>query len=131
MSEDGSLSFKELSLVTAIAQGKTIIDAARDCHISERTAHRWLKIPHVKAALELARQEAFNESLQVLRLGIKKAMNTLLAHMNAQVEPTAATQLAAAKTWIEQAFAVHRAQELETRLAELETILKAQGRMPA
>lgn len=120
MAELGKLSGKQIKLVGALAQGMSVKDAAQECQLSYRTAYRWFALPEVKQALKAARDELFNEQLQILRLGVRKAMATLTKHMSADVEPTSASQLQAARFWLENAIAVHKMVDLEARLAAME-----------
>ena len=124
MADTGKLSAKQLELVTALAAGATVAEAIKRCHIAERTAYRWVKLPEVQAALEEAKQKAFNEALSLLRSGTKAAIATLAASMKADSE---GVRLRAAAIWLTQAIEVYKMSEIQASFDELERLLKANG----
>jgi phage terminase small subunit len=119
MNDPESLTAKQLQFVTALAQGRTTVDAAKDTQISEATAWRWLKQPAIQFALQQARNEMLDEAFHILRLGVKKSISALAKHITADVEPTASSQIAAAHLWLKFALEIHKASELEMQNKEL------------
>jgi phage terminase small subunit len=121
--EEKQLSAKQEKLILELVAGKTIKDAAISACVNEKTAHIWLKQPAFKSALQAAKQELFDERLDMLKNGISIALKTLAKHMTDEDTP-ANVQVRAAQIWLEQALEVHKAAELVQRTVELERLLK-------
>jgi len=115
------LTPKQEQVIALLLAGLTITAAAAQTGIGEKTAHRWIKLPHFQAAYRDAQKEMFDEALARLRELVPDALATLRRHINAEVEPTAATQLRAALGSIAQSVQLHKVADLEARIVELET----------
>ncbi len=126
MAENDSpeLTPKERTFIDCLISGHTIATASKAARIGERTAYRWLKLPHIKAAYRDAQRQAFDESLDELRMGVKEALAALQRHIKAETVPTPATQISAAKQWIDTALEINKMSEIEQRMAELEERMK-------
>ena|SRR5256885_5854962 len=122
--EENELTPKQEQLIASLVAGNIIAVAAKAVGIGERTAYRWLKLPHFQVAYRDAKQVAFNEKLDKLRDGVSIALKTLLKHMTNEETP-ANVQVRCAQIWLEQSIEIHKMSELEARLQELEGALKA------
>lgn len=119
----GSLSAKQQTFVLAMLTSPSIVAAAKETGVAEKTAHQWLKLPHVKEALDDARREVFESSLAELKLAVRLAVKTLTKHLKDDDTPAAA-QIRAAQIVIEQAVELYKIGELERKVAELEQLVK-------
>src|SRR5947209_3657073 len=93
------LTPKQQKLITALLTPHSMGVAAAAAGVTPATAYRWLKLPHVQTALKAAQQEMFEAALDELKAGMSEAIAGLRKHIGADVEVTAATQIAAIKTW--------------------------------
>lgn len=105
----GELTIKQQSLLTQLLTGKSIEQAAKEVHVSERTAYRWAAEPAFKDALAKAQQALFLEHLSVLRAGIKAAIATLARNMSPNIPPN--VQVTAARAWLDNAVALYKVDE--------------------
>jgi phage terminase small subunit len=120
--EESELSIKQEQFIAALIAGNPIVVSAKAVGINERTAHRWFKQPHFRAAYQEAKQAVFDEALEGLRDGTKEAIDTLKSNLKA-LEPS--VQVRAAHIILTQSIQVHKIEVLEQRIAELEEALKA------
>ncbi len=121
------LTSKQATFVEAMLAGANLTVAATTAGINRSTAARWQKLDVVSDALRRGQEALFEAALDELRRLVPKALETLTKHMEADVEPTAATQLSAAKSLIEQAINVHKLSEIEAHLAEIDEALARGG----
>lgn len=94
MSEETDRS-TEVALVTALAAGSTVRDAAAAAGISERTAHRRLTEAGVRREVSMLRSAALEEAACALATASRKAAQTvidLLDHPEPKVRLQAARQ---------------------------------------
>ncbi len=126
--QEQELTPKQDKLILCLLAGLTIEASAQQIGIGDKTARRWLKLPHVKQALHQAKQELFSDALDELRSGVADAIKTLKSVMTSE-ETTAASRVRAAQIWIEQAVELHKVAELEQKFSLLEEYLKASGMM--
>ncbi len=117
------LTPKQDSLITLLLAGIDIKAAARNIGIGEKTAHRWLKLPHFLTAYKSAQQSLFDDNLSELRSGVSTAISTLKRNMTGEEVPPS-TQVRAAQIWLDSAIELHKMSELEARLMEIEERLK-------
>lgn len=125
--QEKPLSSKQEALITALLATSNITVAARTAGVPDKTARRWVKLPAFQEAYRAAQRELFNDALQGLRAHVDTAIQTLVRHMSAEETPPGA-QIRAAQIYLEQAIQVHKMSELEEKYAELEQLVKAQGR---
>jgi hypothetical protein len=118
------LTPKQDQLIELLLAGVNVSAAARQLKIGDKTARRWLKLPHFQAAYKTAQRALFDQALTGLMNKVDKAIGTLDRNMDADINTPASTQVRAAQIVLEQAINVHKVSELETRLAELEERLK-------
>lgn len=119
------LSPKQDSLISLLLAGVSIVTAARQVGIAEKTAHKWLKLAHFQEAYKAAQRSLFDQALTGLMLRVDKAISTLDRNMDGEETP-ASTQVRAAQIVLEQAIAIHKMSELEQKIAELEQYIKQQ-----
>lgn len=117
------LSARQEAFIAALLKPMTVDAAAKVAGVSDRTAHRWLRLPHVQLALETARHEAFDSALEELRAGVAVAITTLLKVMTSD-DSRAYVRVQAAAIWLQTALQVHKMSDLEAKVSELETLLK-------
>ena len=124
MTDVGRLSGKKLAFLEALLVSTSVRDAAKQAGVAERTATRWLADPLFSATLVAAKQEAFNEALDLLRVGAKAAITTLAASMRSD---NPHVRLRAASLWLTAAVELFKMSQIEERFTELERLLKASG----
>jgi phage terminase small subunit len=122
------LTSKQATFVEALLAGANLTVAATTAGINRSTAARWQKLDIVSDALKSGQQALFEAALDELLRYVPRALETLRKHMEAEVEPTAATQLHAARALLEQAITIHKMGELAEQLAELKAQVEQMGR---
>ncbi len=113
------VSSKQAKFVDALLVGSTVLVAGKTAGISPRTAARWKKDRVLQAALAERRRAQFNETLDAFRAGLPAAMALVLDTIKDKETPRS-IRLRAAQIWIEHALQLHKVEELEDRLSELE-----------
>src|SRR5947209_8587978 len=104
--EDEHLSPKQEQLITLLVSGVAIVTAAKNTGVAEKTAHRWLKLPHFQEAYKAAQKQLFDQALTTLMLEVDKAIDALKRNMDGELVPPA-VQVRAAQIWLEQAVNMH------------------------
>ncbi len=131
ITENSELTPKQDTLITALLTPLSIVASAKAAGVSEKTARRWLKLPHFQQAYKAAQGVMFNQALQGLMLKVDKAITTLDRNMSAtdsDIPVPASVQVRAAQIVLEQAMTIYKTNELEQKVAELEQLLKTPGR---
>jgi len=98
--------------------------AAKAVGIAERTAYRWFQLPHFQEVYKGAKQIAYDHALEGLRDNVTQAIDTLKRNMTAD-EP--AVQIRAAHLYLAHSLKVHKYDENEARMQEIEAALKRAG----
>ena len=111
-------------LVTALAAGKSIAEAAADAGISERTARRWLDESELRQRVEDARRELTSQALAQLSGAAADAVTTLKDLLTSESDNT---KLGAARAILANLISLKDHHELEERIAKLETQLSQKG----
>lgn len=122
-SASNELSSKQSKFVDALLVGAQVKMAAKTAGISERTAARWRKDPVLLAELQARRKQQFNEVLDAFRAGLPAAIALVLETIRDKEIPRS-IRLRAAQIWIENALSIHKTEELEERIAELEEMVR-------
>jgi hypothetical protein len=126
MAEDGGspeLTVKQEALIAALLAGHSLQLSAKVASVSERTAQRWLTLPHFKAAYKAAHCRVFDLALQKLMLVAEKAVDALTRNLDGEgVQPS--TQIRVAQVILDVGLRSAKVQELEKLLADLETRLQ-------
>jgi hypothetical protein len=121
MAENGKEERADARLLTALAAGATVRDAARRAGVSERTAHRRLADPAFRQRVTEARAEMVERALGQLADGASEAVGTLRKLLKAKADPV---KLSAARTILEVGNKLRESVELQQRIAALEQRLK-------
>ena len=110
---------RKTAALAALIAGRSIIDAAAQSGVSERSLRRWLKDPAFRLQLERAQAEVVAQTCSRLATIALAATGVL---MKAMADPTASAsaRVQAARTALEMALSYREAVELETRLAAIE-----------
>jgi hypothetical protein len=104
-------------LIIALAEGRTVRDAAAAAGVSEKTAHRRLIDAAFRARVAQARGELFGQALGRLADSATEAVGTLRGLLTAAA-PT--VQLGAARAILEHAAKFREHVELESRMRAIE-----------
>jgi hypothetical protein len=105
------------ALLTALASGQTVRDAARSAGIGERTAFRRVADPDFRRRVAELRAEMIGRALGQLADGMTEAAGTLRKLLAADGE---SVRLGAARSILELGNKLREAVELERRMADLE-----------
>jgi len=108
----------EDALLTVLACGATVANAARQCGVSERTVYRRLADPEFKRRLQDARADIMRRTLDLLSAGALESAKTLLTLQKDLV--AAPVRLGAARTVLELGLKFREQADLEQRLQALE-----------
>lgn len=124
MTQKIGLTRKQEIFLSSLLGGETIVDSAKTCGVTERTAHNWLDEPLFSQAYEKARKQLLEQSLANLHSKFGKAVETLERHLKADTGTIPRDQIEASKTVISQtiqtAQLVERIRDLEAQLATRE-----------
>jgi hypothetical protein len=112
------LTHKKDQAIAALLHHPTVVAAAKETKLSEKTLRRWLKDPDFTEAYEAAKHECLSHATGRLQEATSKAITTLTNVMSNSELPGA--QVSAARTVLEFAFRAVEQHELERRLAALE-----------
>jgi hypothetical protein len=112
-------------LLSALAAGSSVEDAARTAGVSIRTAYRRLRDPRFAARLAQARDELISAALGELVECASEAVATLRALLSARDERV---RLGAAKSTLEQLLRLRETLTLSQRLAALERAMQQRHR---
>jgi hypothetical protein len=106
------------ALLTALACGATVDNAARSAGVSVRTAHRRLAEPGFQERLEVVRGEHRQRTTDMLSAASLESIRTLLALQQPSMPPS--VRLGAARTVVDLSLKVWEQNELSKRIAALE-----------
>ena len=108
------------ALVTALAAGKSIPEAAAQVGISERTAYRRLAEPSVQQQILQLRTAAFDRAVGQLAHAGAAAVETLVRNLQA---PSASVQVRAAAAILALTAKLRATEELRQRLEQAEAAI--------
>jgi hypothetical protein len=117
---------EEQALVTALAFGATVENAARKAGIGERTAYRRLADPAFRARVDQARREAVLRTAGMLTGAALGSVKTLV-DLQQDVSVPASVRRGAARDVLDLAVKYRETAETEQRLAALEARLAGVG----
>ena len=109
-------------LVASLAAGQTVLDAAREAGLSEKTAHRRLAEPEFRRRVAAARDQMLARAVGQLTDAATEAVATLRELLAADA---LAVRLGAARSILDLGRRLREALELDARLTELEGRLSA------
>ena len=112
------------ALLTALACGATVENAARAAGVSPRTAHRRLADGAFRRRLQAARADMVQRTAGVLTAAALEAVKTLVEMMKPPVP--CAVRLGAARATLEVGIKLREVADFEQRLAALEEQVRAQ-----
>lgn len=119
------LTPKQEAVAMALASGRSIREAAKSCHVGERTIKRWLaECTGFNRHIGRQRADMMNRALGRLADGMSEAANTLRALLTAEGE---SIRLAASRSMLELGAKLRESVELEERLQALEQQLTKRG----
>jgi hypothetical protein len=121
MADNGKEARGDAALLTALAAGATVRDAARRARLSERTAHRRLADPAFRQRVTAARAGMVERALGQLAEGSTEAVGTLRKLLKAKADTV---KLGAARTILEVGNKLRESVELQQRIAALEQRLE-------
>jgi len=75
--QNGELSSRQLAMITLLISCSSIEEACRKGKISRPTVYSWLKNDAFKSELQRQRQEIYQEALEQLKAGVKRAVSKL------------------------------------------------------
>jgi hypothetical protein len=107
----------DAALLTALAAGESVTDAAKRAGISERTAHRRLTEPDFRGRVTEARAAMVARALGKLADASCEAVDTLRGLLHAEAE---SVKLGASRAILELGNKLREAVEHEERIARLE-----------
>jgi hypothetical protein len=116
---------KKEEAILALLSQPSVEQAARTASISPRTLLRWLDIPEFKAAYHKARRDAFSQATARLQQASGAAASMLLKIMVDKEAPPS-SRLRAAESILSHAAKAIEMEDIETRVAALETAQKEQ-----
>lgn len=114
----------EDQLVTALAAGKSIAEAAKAAGVSERTARRWLDEETIRQRVEAARAEFVRQALAQLSSAASDAVKALRALLKSENDNA---KLGAARAILTTLIPLKEHFELEARISQLEAQLPQKG----
>ena len=117
------MSLKQAKLVAALLAGPDVQTAARTAGVGCSTVHRWLKLPAFQEALARQRDALMHESLASVKNHTGRAVSQLAALLDT---PDDRLRRLVCNDILQHALRVHELQEIEHRLAALETRLDDQ-----
>jgi hypothetical protein len=115
---------KKEEAIAALLSQRSIEDAARAVDLNPNTLLRWLQIPEFRDAYLKARREAVGQAIARLQQATGAAAITVLKLMTDPNAP-AAVKLRAAECVFAHAIKGIELEDIETRLTELDTPLRA------
>ena len=110
---------EEQALVTALAFGATVENAARKAGVGERTAYRRLADPAFQARVDQARREAVLRTAGMLTGAALGSVKTLV-DLQQDVSVPASVRRGAARDVLDMAVKYRESAEMEQRLAAIE-----------
>jgi hypothetical protein len=110
--------------IRALLTNPTHEAAAKAAGVSESTLARWMREPTFAAAVREARRRALEQAMGALSAATAEAVETLRACLGAEGE---AVRVRAAVAILDHALRGAETQDLEERIAALETALATKG----
>ncbi len=123
MTPNGSLRPRQTKLIAALLQSKSIADAAAACHIGERTAYKWLRLPEFVSALRAAETDAIGQAVTALVADMHANLSTLRGLRDTPPIDKPELSLRAAIALDNSLLRWRELLDVETRLARLEEAL--------
>jgi hypothetical protein len=126
MAENGSENDDgELSLILALASGKSVRDAAQASGVSQRTIYRRLDDPAFSSQVQSVRGDMIQQALGRMADGMAEAADVLRGLLKAKGE---SIRLSAARSLLDLGVKMRTAVDTEARLQALESQLVQEKR---
>ena len=109
---------RDEALLMALACGATVVQAAVQVQVSERTVYRRLADPVFRQKLGNLRDEMVQRTAAMLRAASLEAVKTLVGLLNPSTPPT--VRFSAGRAIVELGMRLREAVEMEDRLKALE-----------
>jgi hypothetical protein len=124
--ETAGLTARQRRFVACLVSSRTVEEAAAAAGVSRRTAHRWLTLAPVRAALAQALDDMLSEVTAQAVGAMGEALGTLIdLHKNAETPP--AVRNAAARTIFTETPALRREYDLGERVGRLERLQRGES----
>jgi transposase-like protein len=118
MPDDKELSERQLAVLLALLDERTVAAAARKAGVGRSTVYQWLKEePLFRQAVGQARAKLFEEALDLLNSGMAKAIEKLLETLD---HGSATLRLKAASEIARLGMEMRSTHDIEAKLQELE-----------
>lgn len=122
LKEGKALTERQHLFLEIMLQEKNIDEAARQLHIGQSTAYRWMALPQMQEHYTLSRQELFEAGIAKLKSSINTAVDTLVDTLeDTSVAP--GVRVRAADVILSRSLDLHLMQSLESRLIALEQLI--------
>ena len=118
-----AISPRQQRFIAAMLTAGTVAGAARQSGIGERTAHRYLDDPDVRAALDQAFDRSLSQAARQATAGINRALDVLQTILDDIAAPPAA-RIAAARALLLVGPRLQETVTLTQRVATIENELK-------
>lgn len=109
----------EIEVLTALAAGRSVTDAAEAGGVSRRTVSRWLGEPDFRGEVNRLRGELLSQTVNALANGAVEAVTTLRASL---VDGSEAVKVRAAGMLLSNLPTTFAAFSFDERLAQLEAV---------
>jgi hypothetical protein len=106
--------------VSALLSEKTIERAAKKCHVTRQTMHRWLKDAEFRTAYLEAKAEMLRTATRSLTRNSAKAAEVLAKIFSGKPKPNQSANVSAATATLRLALDAFALEDLEERLRKLE-----------
>jgi len=113
-------SRKKEQAIVALLVAPTLIDAAKNCDVSESTLRRWMQEPAFVDSYRQARERMLEAAINRVCSSASQAADVLL-EISKSKGATSSSRVSAARAILEIAIKVQEFHELESRVAELES----------
>jgi hypothetical protein len=123
--DKNSLSAKQLKALPIFASVPIVEQACKQAEISRDCYYEWMKLPVFKRELESLRNELVLDSINMLKLGARKAAATLIKLTGREDAP--GVQRAASNDILNHVAKFKEIQEIEIRLSALEEAQQKKG----
>ncbi len=123
MADHDRLTAKQQRFVAALMGARTVEGAALAAGIGERTAWRYLRNPHVQAALREAQAQALAQVTRRLALAVSEALEVLRG-IAKDCDAPSGSRVSAARAILENALRFSETTDLMARVEELEERLR-------
>lgn len=110
---------RQARFAVALLGARSVAEAAQLAGVSERTGRRWVELPAVRDALQVAESEAMDAAVRRAVAGMSAAVDVLL-EIAGNSKLRAAVRVSAARALLDAAPRLWEARELDARVAVLE-----------